>query len=249
MAPVVELPKAPLDPTHIHRTLQARLGFGIYACPGDKSDSRMRNHRKGASQAQANPSVDLSRKINALVYLLEDKGVLAHGEFEDAIMNLKVQLGDQVHAGQRPRPNAQGQQNGNRRGGNDYIGPERRQLREGGERDEGNERRDSARAAVAHISGEVVSEEDRHALSGVQLILRRSSQNNAPIQFRSTKTDMQGRFVFLNLPLAKEAEPDSAYAYILEVRYRNRTVFADMEMALQPGQTHHSVLQVPPVEE
>jgi len=212
----------------------------------------MRNHRKGAPQAPVNPSAELARKISALVFLLEDKGVLAVGEFEDAIMNLKVQLGDQMQAGARPRQGGQGQQQGpggNRRGGNDYIGPERRHLAESGERVDGNERRDSTRVAVAHISGEVVSEDDRHNLSGVQLILRRSSLNNPPIQFRSTKTDMQGRFVFLNLPLAKESEPDSAYTYTLEVRYRNRTVFADMEMALQPGQTHHSQLLVPPIEE
>jgi len=207
----------------------------------------MRNHRKAANQAPVNPAAELSRKINALVYLLEEKGVLAVGEFEDATMNLKVQLGDQVPVNGRPRAQGSGPVTANRRQGGDYIGPERRRQVDSA-REEGAERRDNVRSAVAHIAGEVVGEEGRHPISGVQLILRRSSQSSAPIQFRSTKSDMQGRFVFLNLPLAKESEPDSPYTYQLEVRYRNRTVHADDDMTLLPGQTSHHIIQVPPLE-
>lgn len=208
----------------------------------------MRTHRKVATAAPANPAGDMTRKINALVYLLEQKGVLAVGEFEDAIMNLKVQLGDQGVPNARPRNGSSAQPPARRSGGNDYIGPERRRQVES-ERSEGQDRRDSIRVAVAHIAGEVYSEGDRHPISGVQLILRRSSQTNPPIQFRSAKTDMQGRFVFLNLPLSKESEPEAAYAYHLEVRYRNRTVYMDPEVALQPGQTNHHQIQVAPLEE
>jgi hypothetical protein len=213
-----------------------------------KTDDQMRAHRKVASAAPAAAaSGDLNRKINALVFLLEQKGLLVAGEFEDAIMNLKVQLGDQVPANGRPRPGGPSQPP--RRSGNgDYIGPERRRQLDS-ERGEGLDRRDAPRAAVAHIAGEVVSEGDRHALSGVQLILRRSSQSSTPIQFRSTKTDMQGRFVFLNLPLSKESEPDAPYAYHLEVRYRNRTVHTDPDVALLPGQTCHHLIPVALLEE
>ncbi|MDP2360216.1 MAG: carboxypeptidase-like regulatory domain-containing protein [bacterium] len=209
----------------------------------------MRNHRKAANPAPLSAASDVSRRINALVFLLEGKGVLVPGEFEDAIMNLKVQLGDQVPANGRPRPAGSGAgPMAQRRGGNDYIGPERRRQLDT-DREEGQDRRDSVRSAVSHISGEVVSESDRHPISGVQLILRRSGANNPAIQFRSTKTDMQGRFVFLNLPLAKEAEPDSAYTYLLEVRYRNRTIYSESDVALQPGQTTHHLIQVPQLEE
>jgi monoamine oxidase len=207
-----------------------------------KSEFQMRTHRhKGASPAPVNAGTDTNRRINALVFLLEEKGILARGELEDAVMNLKVQLGDlPPQAGGRPRPTQNSQ--GSRRGpGGDYIGPERRRQLES-EREEGQERRDSVRTAVAHISGDVVNEEDRHPISGVQLILRRSSLNNPPIQFRSTKTDMQGRFVFLNLPLTKEGESDQAYTYALEVRYRNRTIYSTAAVDLKPAQTtHHQV--------
>lgn len=214
----------------------------------------MRNHRhKGASPAPVNAGVDTNRKINALVFLLEDKGVLAPGEFEDAIMNLKVQLGDLPPQNGRPRPTqgggaGAGNPNGRRGPGGDYIGPERRRQLES-ERESGQERRDSVRTAVSHISGDVVNEEDRHPISGVQLILRRSSQTNPPIQFRSTKTDMQGRFVFLNLPLNKEGEPDQAYTYALEVRYRNRTIYSNAAVELVPAQTTHHQISASLVEE
>jgi len=209
----------------------------------------MRNHRhKGAQPAPVNAGVDTNRKISALVYLLEEKGVLAPGEFEDAIMNLKIQLGDQAPPNGRPRPST-GTASARRGPGGDYIGPERRRQLES-EREVGQERRDNnVRAAVSHISGDVVSEEGRTPVSGVQLILRRSSLNNPPIQFRSTKTDMQGRFVFLNLPLAKEGEPDQPYIYGLEVRYRNRTVYSTPAVDLVPAQTSHHQILVPPVEE
>ncbi|MFA7330834.1 MAG: hypothetical protein WC326_07160 [Candidatus Delongbacteria bacterium] len=219
----------------------------------------MRNHRsKGASPAPVHAGSDTNRRINALVYLLEDKGILAPGEYEDAIMNLKVQLSDLPPANGRPRPSqgqpGQGQGGGQggpgqRRGpGGDYIGPERRRQLDS-EREGGQERRDSVRTAVAHISGDVVNDQDRHPISGVQLILRRSSQNNPPIQFRSTKTDMQGRFVFLNLPLTKEGEADQGYVYALEVRYRNRTVYSNAAVGLLPAQTTHHQIQVNLAEE
>ena len=209
----------------------------------------MRNHRhKGTHTAPVNAGADTNRKISALIYLLEDKGILAPGEFEDAIMNLKIQLSDQPPQNGRTRP-AQGAAATRRGPGGDYIGPERRRQLEG-EREEGQERRDNnVRAAVSHISGEVVGEVGRHPVSGVQLILRRSSQNNPPIQFRSTKTDMQGRFVFLNLPLTKEGESDQPYIYGLEVRYRNRTVYSTPAVDLVPSQTTHHQILVPPVEE
>jgi 5-hydroxyisourate hydrolase-like protein (transthyretin family) len=201
----------------------------------------MRSQRKGPQPAPAAAGSEFSRKLNALVLLLEDKGVLEPGEFEDAVMNLKIQLADQMPPAGKVQPG----RNGGRRGrsGNDYVGPERRQVL-GSDRGTGQERR-TQRTAVAHISGEILSEETGQPVSGVQLILRRTGDGGAPIQYRSTKSDMQGRYVFLNLPLSKENESVIGYIYHLEARYRNRTLHTESDLPLQPDQTIHHPLRLP----
>lgn len=202
----------------------------------------MRNHRKGTPPAAASAGSDVARKLNALVLLLEDKGVLEPGEFEDSVMNLKVQLSDQMPAQPKGGSSPVGR-NGNRRGrGSEYVGPERRHELPS-ERSGGQERR-SQRSSVAHISGEIVNDETGQPVSGVQLILRRSGDGAAPIQYRSTKSDMQGRYVFLNLPLSKEGESVQSYNYHIEVRYRNRTLHAEGDLPLHPDQTTHHPLRL-----
>lgn len=197
----------------------------------------MKQHRKTPAGSAGSPASELSRKMNALVLLLEEKGVLEPGEFEDSLMNLKIQLGDQMPQISRPPRGRQAR-------GNDYIGPERRrEVR--GDRGKGKDRRGKMRTPVAHISGDV-HQVSGELISGAQLILRRSVEGAQPIQFRSTKSDMQGRFVFLNLPMQTDSEPYQQYSYQIEVRYRNRTLEVIREIKLVSDQTspHHIRLQL-----
>jgi len=202
----------------------------------------MRNHRKGGGSQPpaANAGAELARKLNALVLLLEDKGVLEPGEFEDSVMNLKIQLADQMPATAK----GPGRPGGGRRGRNgEYVGPERRHG-PNAERGPGQQERRTPRTAVAHIAGDIVNGETGQPVSGVQLILRRSGDGGPAIQYRSTKSDMQGRYAFLNLPLGKEGETSQSYAYHIEARYRNRTVHTEGDLPLQPDQTAHHPLRL-----
>jgi hypothetical protein len=196
----------------------------------------MRSNKKPAASAP-NQVADLNRKLNALIMLLEDKGVLDAGEFEDANMNLKIQLGDQMPKTASPEkeksPGARGAKKPRK---TDYVGRERR-TRINSKRNTEQERRTKIKSAVSHISGEANDKISGRSVSGVQLILRRSMDDKAPIQFRSTKTDMQGRYVFLNLPLSKDGSDTIDYQYQLEVRYRNQTVEANTKIDLIPDKT------------
>ncbi len=187
----------------------------------------MKPHRKPSANGGASAGSDLNRRINALVLLLEEKGLLEPGEFEDSLMNLKIQLGDQMP--QLARPPKKGHQP---RGGGNYAGPERRSS----SRQDRNFKAKS-RTPVAHISGDVLNDENGDVISGAQLILRRSTEDSAPIQFRSTKSDMQGRFSFLNLPMNTDSEPVQDYIYQIEVRYRNRTLDVLRKVDLNAEQT------------
>ncbi len=200
----------------------------------------MRSHRK-QNAGTGSATAELNRKINALIMMLEEKGVLLPGEFEDSVMNLKIQLGDQVPRQQKnnsesspaPAPGPAAKEPAKNA---DYIGPERR-AKLAGQRFNGSDRRKRMKAPVGHITGMIRNSEGHDPVNGVQLILRRSQEGGTPIQFRSTKSDIQGRFVFLNLPLTREADSAQAYRYHLEARYRNRTLNGSTLIQLIPNQT------------
>lgn len=202
-------------------------------------DPKMKHGRKPAA-SPATAGSDLNRRLSALVMLLESKGVLHAGEFEDAVMSLKVQFSDHKPGGSRGSGIEE-------RNGSEYRGPERR-TELASQRGQGQERRVLGIAPFGHVSGHTVNAEDSTPVSGVQLILRRGQGDARPIQFRSTKSDKQGRFVFLNLPIAR-SENGESYNYDLEVRYRNQTLVANMVIRLNEGATvsHQIPLKLAPV--
>lgn len=201
-------------------------------------DPKSKHARKPAPGPMA-AGADINRRLSALVMLLEEKGLLGPGEFEDAVMSLKVQMSDQRPSGSRGAGIEE-------RNGSEYRGPERRTDLPAS-RNQGQERRVTGLAPFGHVSGHTVNGEDGQPVSGVQLILRRGQGDGRPIQFRSTKSDKQGRFVFLNLPIAR-SENGEAYSYDLEVRYRNQTLVANLPIRLNEGATvsHQIPLKLAP---
>ena len=199
-----------------------------------------KKHPRKSSPAPVSAGTDINRRLSALVMLLEEKGILRSGEFEDAVMSLKVQFADQKPA--NPRRSGIEERNGS-----EYRGPERR-TEPGSHRNQGSERRSTGIAPFGHVAGHTLNAEDGLAISGVQLILRRGQGDSRPIQFRSTKSDKQGRFVFLNLPIAR-ADGGEMYSYDLEVRYRNQSLVTNLAIRLNEGATvtHEIPLQLAPV--
>ena len=186
----------------------------------------MRKKQSNATPSASSTSAEINRKINALVMLLEERGVIEPGEFDDAVMNLKIQLADQMPKNGKPqkpvkpaakpvkggKPQPQGRTKGK---GNEYVGPERRNPQTVTPARPGQDRRSPAKVPTGHISGTITRSSTHQSISGVQLILRRSMNGSmAPTQFRSTKSDLQGRFVFLNLPLHKDSDPTRPIAMI-----------------------------------
>ncbi len=203
---------------------------------GKRSKPARPARKSAGNSGSTNSASEINRRINALVMLLEDKGVFEPGDFEDAVMNLKVQLGDQSGLPANTGIEARSQ--------SEYRGPERREA-PGGTRETGQDRRTPARGPAGHVSGRISSEADGHPISGVQLILRRGSPGGRSTQFRSTKSDQQGRFAFLNLPMIREGDHAESYHYDLEVRYRNRTIHDGVAMDLIAGQTLNRDFRVP----
>jgi hypothetical protein len=214
-----------------------------------KKTVAMRPFRKSGRPSSApQGSSDLTRSFNALILLLEEKGVLEPGELEDTIMNIKVQLGDQIPnapapaAAPRKTSRKQRPTQNTAKKGPDYIGPERRDENS---HTVSKERRNPDRAPMAHVSGSVTLSETNQPVNGVQLILRRNAPGDRPIQFRSTKSDMHGRFIFLNLPLSSLKQGDIEFIYHIEVRYRNQTVDVSRALVLEQDQTTSHTVQLP----
>jgi hypothetical protein len=193
----------------------------------------MRPYRKPARTSSA--TTELIQKFDALIHLLEDKNVIEAGELDDVLMNIKVQMGG-VQGGQEPRGHAPRQPVTQRTADAEgvYVGLERRHELES---NASPERRLPARAPIAHLSGNVMVADGSESVSGVQLILRRTTPGDRPTQFRSTKTDQNGRYIFLNLPLASAKLPDIVYSYHLEARYRNQTIHVSTALAFVADET------------
>ena len=211
----------------------------------------MRKKQSNTNTSATTTAAEINRKINALVMLLEERGVIEAGEFDDAVMNLKIQLADQMPKNGKPQKSAKpakgGQQGRQKSKGKEYVGPERRNPQAHTPQRPTQDRRNPAKVPTGHISGTITRASTQQSVSGVQLILRRSMNSSTPpTQFRSTKSDLQGRFVFLNLPLHKEGDPENAYRYDLEVRYRNKTMYSESSLVLVGNQTllHNLALDI-----
>jgi 5-hydroxyisourate hydrolase-like protein (transthyretin family) len=79
------------------------------------------------------------------------------------------------------------------------------------------------RTPHGHLAGTVYDRTNGKTVIGVNVILKRSHNGNDTIRYRTTKTDMEGKFFFLKLPLQRstdDGETQAQFHYSLEMIYR-----------------------------
>ncbi len=80
----------------------------------------------------------------------------------------------------------------------------------------------SSDTAHGHLAGTVYDRQSGKPLTGVHVILKRGQDNAELHRYRTTKSDMEGRFFFLNLPLERQhtGNGNGVFRYSLEMIYR-----------------------------
>lgn len=82
-----------------------------------------------------------------------------------------------------------------------------------------------------HLSGSVYDRKTGHTISGVNIMLKRNNNDGGSVTARSTKTDMSGKFYFLNVPIMRsdresasgKTNTDERIQYSIDLLYRQLT--------------------------
>ncbi len=91
-----------------------------------------------------------------------------------------------------------------------------------------------------HLAGTVYDRTNGKAVVGVNVILKRNHNGNDTIRYRTTKTDMEGKFFFLKLPLLRpgdDGEDRDRFHYSLEMIYRQANSASTAEIELSSDST------------
>lgn len=167
---------------------------------------------------------ELKKRVDSLLDLLQEKGVLTS---EEAIGLLEPD----ENQPRKPQP-AKRKPTANRTGNSRSSS---REAQKTPVRGHGQET-----TAHGHLAGTVYDRATGKPVVGVNVILKRSQPGAEPLRYRQTKSDMEGRFFFLNLPLVRAADGNGAagdFKYSLEMIYRKDSFSGSGEIRLTSDTT------------
>jgi 5-hydroxyisourate hydrolase-like protein (transthyretin family) len=194
--------------------------------------------------------VELKKRQDALLKLLEEKQILSAEEIAGLpeVTEKIIPVRQYPHQERRTGNDRRNHDNrSNRRSysqGGGYQAsrksPNRRdsQPQEIGNRGNGGTTVNQPRG---HLTGIVRNRLTGKPVVGVNVILKRGMNADDQIQFRTTKTDMEGKYYFLNIPLAKGGDQFTPagdfYEYSLDMTYRKSSFSGRSALRLTQNQT------------
>jgi hypothetical protein len=103
-----------------------------------------------------------------------------------------------------------------------------------------NRTQEADKTPHGHLAGTVYDRTNGKTVIGVNVILKRNHNGNPTIRYRTTKTDMEGKFFFLKLPLLRpgdDSEHRDSFHYSLEMIYRQANSESTAEIELSSDST------------